>query len=168
MIAVEFANITFVETQIRAGRGPFPVELPIIPGNGVGGTLNGRRVVASLGGSGGYAEYAVGREVFDVPDELPLDDAVALLADGRTATLLVETAQLQPGERVLILAAAGGVGTLLIQLAADCHVVGAASTPEKRAVIASLGAEAVAYENLKGPGPFSHVRVRRGRRRGRA
>ena len=44
VIEVEFANITFVETQIRAGRGPFEVELPMIPGNGVGGLLNGRRV----------------------------------------------------------------------------------------------------------------------------
>ena len=37
MIDVEYANITFVETQVRAGRGPFPVQLPMIPGNGVGG-----------------------------------------------------------------------------------------------------------------------------------
>jgi NADPH2:quinone reductase len=100
VIEVEFANITFVETQVRAGRGPFPVSLPMIPGNGVGGRLNGRRVVASLGGSGGYAQYAVGAEVFDVPDELPLDHAVALLADGRTAMLLMDAAAVQPGETV--------------------------------------------------------------------
>ena len=68
VIDVAYANITFVETQVRAGRGPFPVTLPMIPGNGVGGYLDGRRVVASLGGSGGYAERAVGADVFDVPD----------------------------------------------------------------------------------------------------
>ena len=101
LIDVEYANITFVETQVRAGRGPFPVQLPMIPGNGVGGTLDGRRVVASLNGSGGYAERAVPGELFDVPDDLPLDHAVALLADGRTATLLTDAAALQPGERVL-------------------------------------------------------------------
>src|SRR3954465_8155113 len=114
VIDVQHANITFVETQVRAGRGPFPVQLPMIPGNGVGGTLDGRRGVASLGGSGGYAEFAVGTERFDVPDGLALDDAVALLADGRTATLLTDAAALRPGESVLVLAAAGGVGTLLV------------------------------------------------------
>ena len=75
LIDVECASVTFVETQVRAGRGPFPVQLPMIPGNGVGGRLDGRRVVASLGGSGGYAEQAIGREVFDVPAGLPLDHA---------------------------------------------------------------------------------------------
>jgi NADPH2:quinone reductase len=70
LIDVEFANITFVETQVRAGRAPNPAmlpELPVIPGNGVGGVvirvgagvdpaLVGRRVITSTGGSGGYAE----------------------------------------------------------------------------------------------------------------
>ena len=144
VIDVEFANVTFVETQVRAGRGPFPVSLPMILGNGVGGWLGGRRVVASLGGSGGYAERAVGAEVFDVPSDMALDDAVALLADGRTATLLTDAALIQPGETVLVLAAAGGVGTLLVQLAvrAGAEVVAAASSPEKRALAESLGASA--------------------------
>ena len=65
LIEVAFANITFVETQFRAtGFGPFAGEFPIIPGNGVGGTVAavgayvdsgvaGRRVVTSTGGSGG-------------------------------------------------------------------------------------------------------------------
>jgi len=141
-IAVEFANLTFVETQVRAGRGPFPVQLPMIPGNGVGGTLNGRRVVASLGGSGGYAEYAVGAEAFDVPEALALEEAVALLADGRTALLLTDAASVQPGETVFIPAAAGGVGTLLIQLAvrSGASVIAAASSERKRALALSLGA----------------------------
>ena len=47
MIDVALANITFVETQVRAGLGPFPVKLPMIMGNGVGGTVQGRRVIAS-------------------------------------------------------------------------------------------------------------------------
>lgn len=155
-IEVAFANLTFVETQVRAGRGPLKVQLPMIPGNGVGGRLDGRRVVASLGGSGGYAERAVGHEVFDVPDDLALDAAVALLADGRTATLLADAAALQPGERVLVLAAAGGVGTLLVQLVvrAGAEVIGAASPP-KHALVRSLGAEPASY--LKVPGTFSFV-----------
>ncbi|MDA0180159.1 zinc-binding dehydrogenase [Solirubrobacter phytolaccae] len=157
MIDVAYANITFVETQIRAGNGPFPVNLPMIPGNGVGGWLDGRRVVASLNGSGGYAEQAAGGEVFEVPDGLALDDAVALLADGRTATLLTDAAAIQPGERVLILAAAGGVGTLLTQLAlrAGAEVTGAASH-FKHDVVTSLGATATNYE-LKRPGRSSLV-----------
>jgi NADPH2:quinone reductase len=54
VIDVVHANITFVETQVRAGRGPFAVHLPMIPGNGVGGTVDGgRRVIASLAGRAG-------------------------------------------------------------------------------------------------------------------
>ena len=114
----------------------------MIPGNGVGGYLDGRRVVASLGGSGGYAERAAGADVFDVPTHRTLEEAVALLADGRTATMLADAAAIAPGERVLVLAAAGGVGTLLVQLAAaaGAHVIAAASTEAKRDLARSLGA----------------------------
>ena len=128
------ANITFVETQVRAGRGPFPVKLPMIMGNGVGGTVQGRRVIASLGGSGGYAERVAvpAASLIEVPDALALDDAVALLADGRTATMLAEAAASQAGERVLILAAAGGVGTLLVQLARGGGGVGGGRGRQRR------------------------------------
>ena len=168
MIDVRYANITFVETQVRAGRGPFPVQLPMIPGNGVGGVVGGRRVIASLGGSGGYAErVAVGAAaLFDVPDELALDDAVALLADGRTATMLADAAAVAPGERVLILAAAGGVGTLLVQLAAaaGATVVGAAAASASASSSRSLGA---ARRSLRArPRPVRR-RLRRRRRRRR-
>lgn len=115
---------------LRAGGGPFRPELPTIPGNGVGGVVRavgpgldpalvGTRVVGSTGGSGGYAEAALvpADVLYPVPDGLALDAAVAVLADGRTASLLVKAAAIRPGERVLIEAAAGGVGTLLTQLA---------------------------------------------------
>lgn len=157
LVDVAFANITFVETQLRAtGTMPYRVEPPMIMGNGVGGTvvsvgadvdpgLVGRRVVGSTGGSGGYAEHATvdARALFDVPDELALDDAVALLADGRTATMMVEAARVRPGERVLVEAAAGGVGTLLVQLAAarGARVVAAAGGERKVALARSLGAD---------------------------
>ncbi|MGH3244310.1 MAG: zinc-binding dehydrogenase [Spirillospora sp.] len=163
LVAVEFVNITFVETQVRAGSGPGPVrvELPVVPGNGVGGVVAavgpgvdggfvGRRVVSSTGGSGGYAELAVvdAAGVFEVPDGLALDDAVALLADGRTATMMLHAARPRPGERVLVEAAAGGVGTLLVQLAkaAGATVVAAAGGARKGEVALGLGAdEAVDY-----------------------
>jgi NADPH:quinone reductase len=144
VVNLDVANITFVETQVRAGRPPNPAMLPALPtilGNGVGGVvaavgeatdpaLVGRRVVASLHGTGGYAERAVtdSATLIDIPGELSTQDAVALLADGRTALTLMRVAAVQAGETVLVEAAAGGVGSLLVQLArnAGARVVGAA------------------------------------------
>ncbi|WIY05962.1 zinc-binding dehydrogenase [Amycolatopsis mongoliensis] len=156
LVEVAFANLTFVETQVRAGTGPFRPVLPIIPGNGVGGVISavgegvdpglaGQRVVTSTGGSGGYAQRVAvdAAAVFGVPDALALDAAVALLADGRTATGLVRATRVRPGERVLVEAAAGGVGGLLVQLAkaAGASVVGAAGGPAKVASV--VGADVV-------------------------
>ncbi len=160
VIDVEFANVTFVETQIRAGRPPHPSMLPALPailGNGVGGTVagpgagsaggsgSGRQVVASLNGTGGYAERAVSpvSRLIEVPDGLALRDAVALLADGRTALAVARQAALRAGEAVLIEAAGGGVGTLLVQIArqAGVRVVALASQPRKLALARDLGAD---------------------------
>ena len=148
IIEAEFANVTFVETQIRAGRAPHPSMLPALPvilGNGTGGTVAGRPVVASLNGTGGYAERVAvdARRLIEVPDQVPLRDAVALLADGRTALSLTGRAGLQAGETVLVEAAAGGVGTLLVQLArrAGARVVALAGGPDKLALARDLGAD---------------------------
>ena len=159
LIAVAFANVTFVETQIRAGRPPHPSMLPPLPavlGNGVGGTviavgpdadpdLLGRAVVASLAGSGGYAEQAatVAACLIPVPDGVAMRDAVALLADGRTAMGLLSRADVRDGDTVVIEAAAGGVGTLLVQLArsAGARVVALAGGDRKMALAAELGAD---------------------------
>ncbi|MFL6121700.1 zinc-binding dehydrogenase [Actinophytocola sp.] len=157
VVDVEFVNITFIETQFRAtGAGPFAATLPMIPGNGVGGVVSsvgtgvapdlvGTRVITSTGGTGAYAErVAVSADaVFHVPDALALDTAVALLADGRTATMMTRAAAIEPGERVLVEAAAGGVGSLLVQLAkaAGARVVAAVGGPRKAEVAMRLGAE---------------------------
>ncbi|WP_372663998.1 zinc-binding dehydrogenase [Amycolatopsis kentuckyensis] len=157
LVEVAFANTTFVETQFRAGApGPFRAEPPLIPGNGVGGVISAvgdgvdpglawQRVVTSTGGSGGYAQRVAvdASAVFPVPAALDLDAAVALLADGRTATGLVHATSVRPGDRVLVEAAAGGVGGLLVQLAkaAGAFVIGAAGGPAKVARIE--GADAV-------------------------
>nr|WP_204342750.1 zinc-binding dehydrogenase [Micromonospora terminaliae] len=159
LVEVAHANITFVETMFRAtGFGPFAATLPVIPGNGVGGTITevgpdvdpaliGRRVVSTTGGTGGYAErVAVDQSApLPVPDGLALDAAVALLADGRTALMLARAAGLRPGQRVLVEAAAGGVGGLLTQLAtaAGARVVAAAGGPRKVALLRERGLDAV-------------------------
>lgn len=148
LIEVEAAGITFVETQVRAGRAPNPAMLPALPailGNGVAGWLDGSRVVSTTGGGGGgYAEaVAVGGDLpIAVPDGVSSLDALALLADGRTALGVLRRIEPRPGERVLVHAAGGGVGNLLVQLvtAAGAHAVGAASAAAKLELARRAGA----------------------------
>lgn len=172
LIEVAFANVTFVETQFRAsGVGPFEAKLPMILGNGVGGVvisvgagvderLIGKRVVSSTGGSGGYAERVAvdASRPYEVPDGLDLDAAVALLSDGRTAKLLVRAAGLAGGERVLVEAAAGGLGTLLVQLArsAGARVIAVAGGTRKVELARELGADVVV--DYREPGWSERVR----------
>jgi NADPH2:quinone reductase len=161
LIDVEIANLTFVDTQLRAGKAPNPAmapELPAILGSGVGGAvaavgegadpaLVGSRVMASTG-SGGYAERVAvdAAALIPVPDGLGMPEAVALLADGRTALSLLRSATVHEGETVLIPAAAGGVGSLLVQLAAGAgaKVVAAAGGDRKLQVARELGAAVTA------------------------
>jgi NADPH2:quinone reductase len=166
VISVEFASITFVETQIRAGHPPHPSmapALPVVLGNGVGGTvaavgpgadeaLLGRRVISTTGGRGGYASRAVvdAAALIPVPPQVEMADATALLADGRTAMALAHAAAVRAGETVLIEAAAGGVGSLLVQLArhAGATVVAGVGSAGKVAAVGELGAdEAVIYQS---------------------
>jgi NADPH2:quinone reductase len=160
LIDVEFTNVTFVETQVRSGHPPNPAmapRLPTIPGNGVGGTvaavgagvdaaLRGARIITSTGGSGAYAEQVAvdAGGLVRVPDGLGMAEAVALLSDGRTAALLVDAAGIVAGETVLVEAAGGGVGTLLVQLARGrgARVLAAAGSDGKRALARDLGADA--------------------------
>src|SRR5690606_3764088 len=112
------------------------------------------RVVTSTGGSGGYAERVAvdATAPFVVPDGLGLDAAVALLADGRTATMLLDAAGVGAGERVLVEAAAGAFGGLLVQLArsAGATAVAAAGGPRKVSVARDLGTVARnAFELLR-------------------
>lgn len=161
VVDAAFVNITFVETQVRAGHPPSPAMLPALPavlGNGVGGNVSavgpgadpalaGIRVVTSTGGTGGYAQRcAVPADgLIPIPGTLATDVAVALLADGRTALALTDAAAPRPGETVLVEAAAGGVGTLLVQLAkaAGARVAAVAGGPRKLAVAGELGADIV-------------------------
>lgn len=157
LVRVEAVSVVFLDTQIRAGRSPNPAAnrpLPTVPGNGIAGEvigatdrgLIGRRVVSVTGGSGGYAELAAVdiAELITVPDGLSLTDAAALLADGRTAVGLTRATAPALGEWVLVEAAAGGLGCLLVQLAAraGARVIGAASGPRKLRLATELGATA--------------------------
>ena len=161
VIEVELANVTFVDTQIRAGRAPRPEMLPKLPailGNGVAGRIASigaggdpalvhRRVMTSLDGTGGYAERTTANveRLIDIPRQLGTAEALALLADGRTAVLLARSAAVQAGQTVLVEAAAGGVGSLLIQVAqlAGARVVAAAGGQRKLAVARELGADEI-------------------------
>lgn len=175
VVAVAAADVMFLDTLLRsgAGRNFFPVEPPFVPGGAVAGVVRsvgpgvdaewiGRRVAtptaaSGIGGgtpTGGYAEQALAKveTLAVVPDELSLPQAVALVHDGRTAFAVANRAAVQPGEWVLITAAAGGLGTLLIQLtrAAGGRVVAAARGEAKLALAQRLGAEAVVDYSREG------------------
>jgi NADPH2:quinone reductase len=163
VVATSACDVLFVDTMIRSGRGVgyFPIRPPYVPGNGVGGTVaavgagvdagwRGRPVVAHTGGpggTGGYAELAaVDLEACAaVPDGVNLLDATAVQADGTTALRVLEKTAPQQGEWALVLAAAGGMGILLVQLLAarGMKVVGAARGSKKRDVVSAAGAAAV-------------------------
>ncbi|GAA3078746.1 zinc-binding dehydrogenase [Streptosporangium carneum] len=160
VVDVSVAGMTFVETQIRRGvdRWHSRPALPYVPGGTVAGRVSsvgegvdpswsGRRVIADIGETGGFAERAVTvvENLIPVPEGLGLPEATALHTDGSTASGLVEGARILPGEWVLVEAAAGGVGTLLVQLAraAGAKVVGAARGAGKLDLVRDLGAAAV-------------------------
>lgn len=155
LIEVAAASVVFIDTRVRAGKSAWwRPELPYIPGSGVSGVIRkagadvdrrliGRRVVASIV-AGGYAELVVAStdDCVPIPEGLDSLVAAALIADGRTAVRLSRAARPAIGEWVLVEAAGGGVGSLLVQLArnAGACVIGAASTVEKRELAAKRGA----------------------------
>ena len=149
MVVVEVARagINFADTH--ATRNDYLAEqsLPLIPGAEVSGrTPDGRRVAAILP-SGAYAQKVAVPEGFliPVPDEVDDDRAAALLLQGLTAMALVgRCARVESGETVVVEAAAGGTGSLSVQLAkrAGARVIGLASSEEKRQLVGRLGADA--------------------------
>jgi NADPH2:quinone reductase len=159
LIEVSRAGINFADTHQRENSYLARYEVPLVLGGEVAGTTpDGRRVVALLR-DGGYAEYAVAPEanVFPIPDEVDDGTALALIIQGLTAWHLFKTsAKLQPGESVVVISGAGGVGNLAVQLAKPFgagRVIATASTGEKRAMTLELGADAAvdpATEDLKG------------------
>jgi NADPH2:quinone reductase len=132
-------------------------ELPLVPGAEIAGTTADGRRVAALLNNGGYAQKVLVPEAFLVPlpDEVPDEQAAGLLLQGLTAhALLHYCAHVREGETVVVEAAAGGTGSLAVQLAkrAGAKVIGLASSEEKRAYAEKLGADATAdsrAEDLK-------------------
>jgi NADPH2:quinone reductase len=148
LIEVSRAGMNFADTHQRENSYLARFEVPLVLGGEVAGrTPDGRRVIALMP-SGGYAEYAVAPEatVFPIPDGLDYGVALALLIQGLTAWHLYRTsARLRPGESVVVVSGAGGVGSLAVQLGkpfgAD-RVIATASSEEKRALALELGADA--------------------------
>lgn len=153
LIKVGAAGINYADTMMRAGNYLTKPDLPFIPGYEVAGTIDGigesvttlkvgQRVLATTN-SGGYAEYATAKAVtvIPIPDELGFGEATALLVQGLTALALLNPTQ--SGETILVHAAAGGVGTLLVQLAKykGLKVIGTASSEQKLQLVANLGAD---------------------------
>jgi NADPH:quinone reductase len=156
LVEVELAGVMFGDVIVRSGRFPWP--LPWTPGLEVGGrvlavgpggdeALIGKTVVATtVGQSGGYAERALTTAdyTFPVPDGLPLEVALTVFQAGAVARGLLTAMHLRSDDTVLITAAAGRVGSLLVQLAkaAGATVVGAAGA-DKTDAVRDFGADHV-------------------------
>jgi NADPH2:quinone reductase len=148
LIDVDRIGVNYADTHQAENSYLAPSKLPLVPGGEVVGRTNeGKRVVALLNGGGGYAEKAVAPEAttFPVPDGIDDLTALSMLVQGATAwVLLRKNAHLEKGESVVVHAAAGGVGTIAVQLAKAWgagRVIATASNDEKRALALELGAD---------------------------
>jgi NADPH:quinone reductase len=147
---VSVAGVNYADTHQAENSYLAKQELPLVPGAEFVGTgPDGRRVVGLLFGGGGYAEKvaALPALTWPVPDGVSDSAALAVVLQGLTAWHLLRTcAHLAAGESVVVHAAAGGVGTIAVQLAKHWgagRVIGVASTVDKRELVTELGADAV-------------------------
>jgi len=158
VIKVEASGVNFSDVLQRKNKYVFPVTLPFVPGYEVAGIVTeigkgvenisiGDRVVAMLPNNGGYAEY-VATDYFlasVLPPSISNQESLALQVQGLTAYfMLKDFAKMQAGQTVLIHAAAGGVGTLLVQIAKEMgagKIIATASDAEKLAIAKALGAD---------------------------
>ena len=167
LIAIKAASLNFPDLLIVQNKYQFKPALPFVPGSEYAGVveavgdgvhhLNIGQHVACLSGTGGFATHAIAAAniCMPLPSEFPFVDAAAfIMIYGTSYHALLDRAQLKAGETVLILGAAGGVGTSAIQIAKDvgARVIAAASSDEKCALCKSLGADATinySTENLR-------------------
>lgn len=157
LIKVDRAGINFSDIW-RRGVGWRQHPLPVIPGFEVVGrrVSDGVRVVGATGsGAGGYAEYAAMPKLLTLPVPGGVSDTAALatMIQGITAWgALVEAGRLSQGETVVVMAAAGGLGSLAVQLArlhGASRVIAVASSEEKRELAIELGADAAVDSNAE-------------------
>ena len=147
LLDVTAVGINYADTHQTENSYLSPQKLPLVPGIEVVGTHDGKRYLASVS-SGGYAEKAVAHKavLFPIPETVTDEQALCMLIQGTTAWHLLKTmGHLQVGETVVIHAAAGGVGTIAIQLAKlwGAKVIAVTSSDEKSALAKSLGADVV-------------------------
>jgi NADPH2:quinone reductase len=155
-VNIAAAGVNFIDTYHRTGL--YPVQLPFTPGVEAAGTIDalgpevsgfqeGEHVAFTMT-PGAYAEYAVvpASNVIHVPAELDLPTAAASLLQGMTAHYLTNSSfPLKPGDTVLVHAAAGATGQLIVQMAKQlgARVFGTASSAEKGAIAIQRGADEI-------------------------
>lgn len=167
LIEIKAASLNFPDLLIVQNKYQMKPPLPFVPGSEYAGVVQavGEGVdklkvgqnVACLSGTGGFATHAIAPAALcmPLPAGFPYVDAAAFIMIYATSHhALVDRAQLKAGETVLVLGAAGGVGTSAIQIAKamGAHVIAAASTDEKCALCRSIGADATinySNENLR-------------------
>jgi NADPH2:quinone reductase len=155
LVRVDRAGVNYADTHHAENSYLAETSLPLVPGGEVvGRTPDGRRVVA-LVGAGGYAEQAVAYEAaaFEVPDAVDDVAALAMVVQGATAWMLLrKSVHLEPGESVVVHAAAGGVGSIAVQLAKAWgagRVIATASNEDKRRLAMDLGADVAVDANAE-------------------
>ena len=166
-IAIQAASLNFPDLLIVQNKYQFKPPLPFVPGSEYAGvveavgagvtSLQVGQKVACLTGTGGFGTHAIAPAALclPLPEDFPAVDAAAFIMIYATSHhALIDRAQLQAGETVLVLGAAGGVGTAAIQIAkaVGAKVIAAASTDEKCALCRRIGADATinySQENLR-------------------
>jgi NADPH:quinone reductase len=156
IVQIEAAGVNFIDVYFREGR--YPAPLPFINGQegagivvATGADVTGLKIgdrVAYAGALGSYAEYAAvpADRLVRIPDELDFTQAAAAMLQGMTAHYLCHSSYpVKSGETVLVHAAAGGVGLLLVQMCKliGAHVIGTAGSAEKAKLAREAGADEV-------------------------
>jgi NADPH2:quinone reductase len=166
-IAVRAASLNFPDLLIVQNKYQVKPPLPFVPGSEYAGHveavgdgvthLRPGDAVAAIGSTGGFATHAIApaASVVPLPAGFDIEDAAAFaFTYGTSHHALIDRGALRAGETVLVLGAAGGVGTAAVQIAkaAGARVIGAASTPNKCALLREIGADATidyGSENLR-------------------
>ncbi|MEU1307741.1 zinc-binding dehydrogenase [Streptomyces cinnamoneus] len=148
LVTVKYAGVNFADVRMREDNYVAPVSFPFIPGRELVGTTQDGRRIAALTDSGAYAEKALVQRglAWEIPDEITDEQACALLLAGQSAWhLLHTTLAIQEGETVLVPAAAGGLGSIAVQLAKrhGAKVIAMARGPIAVATARNYGPDAV-------------------------